>query len=626
MYTGALGTRTLDLVRLDMDTGIATVTTGPQGKPFNSGFQFHPTNGLMYYGTAQGGGVPNILCSYNFATGATDQFAFMPQNPNNGYYDEPGFCICSDESPSRVLYGSGDGGSGILCAWNPVTRVQQNYGILDDPGAPYARYLNSFHGDANYAYVSIADSWNSKHYLCIVNFATGVVTVKWKTAGYSWVDIVRGVSGPPYAIYANPQINGVSQGYYLLNGTADPVYHGEINTWDVMNLHRYLPRPLMDGYTEDSSLSNTGMYSSDPADTHIQLGYGTPSHPATVFVAAQLSALDNYSVMRLALDLDDNLLVHGPSYAPTVKYDRTTGVVTNLGQPGMSAYATYADKRRGKIYIGGYAKGSFAVYDPAQPWVPYVNPLPRPFTSEAHVAAKYIYDLERMVDNSIWAGGNYTRSDYDGELIRYDPDANIDTNIENDRITLYAFQNMASNLARSMMVVSGSLALDGTVSKLFVFQVNRQNDASMGHHGLVKIIDCPAGGPWRVVSIETGVADINRFICIQESNSPHKAFCINIATEQIIWTQASLPGQSVFVQGIRPEFAYGYVWYIVGSNLKKMDPATGAITNVTVSGTPVTVSDVNPNEGLLWDKTNKILYYWDAYTLDLYRVEGIDGI
>jgi hypothetical protein len=75
------------------------------------------------------------------------------------------------------------------------------------------------------------------------------------------------------------------------------------------------------------------------------------------------------------------------------------------------------------------------------------------------------------------------------------------------------------------------------------------------------------------------------------------------------------------LQGVTPAFAHGYVRFYVGNNIVKLAPATGTVTNATIKGVIVTVTEAG---GLVWN--NKDLYHHDSITKKLFKIGSIDDL
>jgi hypothetical protein len=343
--------------------------------------------------------------------------------------------------------------------------------------------------------------------------------------------------------------------------------------------------------------------------------------------------VSDFPVGYPGLDLDSNIIcpIIPPNAERIYKYGREAGIITSICNIPYEVWSVCADKSNGKIYFGGYPQYCFSIFDPALP-LSATNPLARPFTSEHYVYAKYIHNLHRMADNSIWATTQYIRQDTYGEIIRYDPDTDVDTNLGVGKFENYYLQNATSNLAKNTLVVSGWDSTDVTeaTSVLFVLQIMREK-ATTPQEALTKIIPLPSspGKPWRVVCVETGLAaDANRFVCLKISSSPHQAICIDVVTGQIVWDSGSISGASFLLEYTEPQFAYGHVWYFNSLEVWKLNTTTGVTTPAQIGGVTITVPGTNYSDkrGLLWDTENKVLYMWSEENLQLYRIEGIDGI
>lgn len=620
-----------DIVVLNMDTLTCTVTVGPAGRPIAMP-QFHSVSGLLYFGTKIGAGVVNPLCTYDFANNVYTKIVDFPTYLDGieTKYDAPTIAMLSEESPPRMFFGGQDGGAGTLCAWTEAVGETpgslQNYGPLDDPGSGQNRYISSMQIDASYAYCALYDTGNAKKYLVIVTLATGAETLYWKEDGLKSVAIVRKIASP-HPVHAYVTLADGSTKWYLLSGTGAPTEVSDPTAWGV---GYFGPQPVMTGYVNDLTFAYTGMYDpEDIEDKHIRLGVTIAPAPAA-YALAELTSLDTWAAGYCGLDTDNNLLafLRQPTAGSVYRYNRESENIDVFCTPKIEGWSMYADPHREKVFFGGYPAGAFAIFDTTAAQS-VTNPVipPHSFTSKHYPASPcYIHRIDRMVDNSFWLRTQYVRTDnVYGEMLRYDPDTDIDTNILSPLFEDYELECSCPNLAGSMMVVS---AIDASnLTTLFVMQVLRQNTEG---HPITKMISLPVVGKptemkWGVVCVETGVvADANRFVVINQSTSPFRAMCINVATGQTIWdvTQSGAPN---WPDRTTPQFAYGYVWFFSGFNMVKMDVATGALSNVEIGGVPILATSANYNE-IIWDKVNKIMYFNHGSDKSVYRVEGIDGI
>lgn len=504
----------------------------------------------------------------------------------------------------------------------------------------YQRDITSMQVNNGYAYCAVRDQGeNSLRSLCFVDLATKAQTPFWKDGGgfgtLKFTGVYRKPTSP-YTVYVAYNLTGKTTDnvYYTVNGPDTPVLADPQPTGLIYQTN-FPYNPLLGLYAIDGSLRYTGMYSDDPEDKRVRLGY-TYNGGAPVFKEAEVSDLSEYSVQRGGLDLDNNLITHPTDYAPTAKYNHATGAVTIIpNQNSAELYAVGPDPYRNVMWFGGYPHGNFYKYDPAVEFGA-TNPLKIAFDNEGWpLDAERFYQIERMVDKSIWVMGNYTRTLENGEIMRYIPETPTDFRVEGAFMEDHLLFNMAPNAARSTMVVNaGQIA--SQEHYLFVIQALRQANEKDSYHGFTKVIKMPPPGgtllpantKWTCTSVETGASDINRFVCLQVSATPYQAFCIDIATGQYIWRTEDISGSSYVTPYSKLPFAYGHVWYFNSLNLMKMNALTGVESNAKIGGVNIAISGGSASQlrGLVWDTVNKILYMWDTYNKQTYRIEGIDGI
>ena len=99
----------------------------------------------------------------------------------------------------------------------------------------------------------------------------------------------------------------------------------------------------------------------------------------------------------------------------------------------------------------------------------------------------------------------------------------------------------------------------------------------------------------------------------------YTAYCVDIKTGALIWGSSPtfINGSAIlgaYNAGKKgPVFAHGYVWFYAGTNIVRLNPATGTVTTAK----PVTAAG-----GLQW--VGDVLYYWDNTTKHIFSVLKAD--
>ncbi len=105
----------------------------------------------------------------------------------------------------------------------------------------------------------------------------------------------------------------------------------------------------------------------------------------------------------------------------------------------------------------------------------------------------------------------------------------------------------------------------------------------------------------------------------------YQAYCIDIGDGHLVWGPTAYAGQATFgvrSDGFGPLWAHGYVWFYSSSNIVKMDPATGTVTNaVTAADFLSQTGDVLYPGILCW--IGDTLFHWDNTSCKVYKITGL---
>lgn len=606
-------TKATNLFSLNHNTGkVIGPIAGPAGRIF--GCMQHP-NGLVYLATSIDGNHAGRVASFNFITGEMVDITGVPTVAGTPVTEGAAALAYSDEPHQRIF------SSGIvkptLFAIDPEDGNSiQTYGILDDPGGPAytTRFVSSMQVDKTYAYCALK-GFDGLQYLVVVNLATGAQTNIWKgTAGLTLVEVHRGwFGGDAEKIFFKKSVgNPAIVTWYRSNGTGPPILLKAEPSYYPAFQRNYINYT---GYALDASLASPDGLGGKT----ITLQYKKPGDTRYRQVTADLIDLDSYRILGGGPDLDNNLIVFAEQYGATTKLITATDTKARMGiAGGLSGYSLCRDYFRKLMFFGGYPNTETWQYDPSRPWVSGTNPKKVRLAQQDIGGARYIYFIERGFDGNIWWVAYWIRSVYESNIVWYNPDTRATGSIwamdetatkETGNLNQYVMDNACMNRARTKLLFSGVNKNSPIDSLVAVINLSKKK--------IQKYLTPITGGAsqGRLVGVETNKATTNYFVGITKGKN-YQAYCVDIGTGALIWGPTTYTGTSSFVNGPDagqgPEFAHGYVWFYVGSNICKMNPATGEVTPVqavTSSGQMKWIGDV--------------LYHWDDTTKHLYKITGI---
>ena len=590
-----------NLISLNHDTdAVIGAVQGPLGRPY-ANFQ-HP-NGLIYLGTYCSSDVSGKLGSFNFQTGAYVALANTPTWAGSPTEDGILSSMWSDEINKRIFCGSSSKAG--LFAYDPVLGSVEDFGILDDPGSPYNRYVQNLQVDSTFAYCSIKDVTNNVIYLLSVRLTDNIQTAFWKADGISTCEIRR---GSDENIYIKKIVSGVTT-WYLANGTDAPILQGGTPDCYGVTTRSYINYT---GYNNNSEIA----YPPGDGTKGVTLRYKRPGDTDWRTAAAELVDLDSYAPNTGGLDLDGNIIFYCQGYAPALKYNPLTDVKTLLGAPSGSGYSMCQDFFRQLMFFGGYAYGMTFRYDPTQPWIVGTNPVAVVVDNPLSpvVQARYAYACERMSDGYIWWIFNWVRTisedPLEAQVSWYDPDTATTGTVDFSILRNYNLDNAAFNWARNKVVFSGYKTGD---SFLAVIPIRKQ--------AISKYLVPIAGGvsQGRIVSVEHDLSTVNHFVGVTLGAS-YKTYCVNIGTGALVWGPDTNTGTSSFAPlsrpGVGPLFAHSYCWFYVGNTIVRLNPTTGLVT------TAFDLSGTSYAGQMVW--VGDYLYHWDTTTKHLFKIPKTD--
>lgn len=587
-------TKATNLVILNHDTGdVVGVVEGPAGRPYT--FMKHPDNNHIYLGTFVSTSSPGKVASLNHVTGEVIAVCDVPAYAGTPVNDGVQSMTYSDEPHKRIYVGTSLKGG--LFAYDPVTDSVEDFGIIDDPVlADYNRYISAIQINDTYAYCCMKTASTGTMYLIIVTLSNGSETTVWKADELTTCLAYRGLNGYIYI----KTIGTAGTKWYLTDGNNAPILQeSEPSVYD-----HYSIRDATISYI-GYAVSSAHAYPLGDGDKAITIEYKKPGDTVYRTLTVDLLYIDSYGTNDGGEDLNGNLFLFGEQYSPTVIVNHTDRKVLGLPAGGMSGYAICRDSYNQRLYLGGYPNGAAYIYNPNEDWLSGTNPIQISLNNPESLSDAYhIYFCEKGSDKKIWFALNWARSGLEGQVVNYDIASGYSASADYSTLREFNMANACMNMARNKLIFSGYKDDDGA---LFVIPVRKAGISKR----IVALNDSYNQG--RIVSVETDYTNVNRFVGITIGAS-FKSYCINIGTNALIWGPITNIGTSSMGSlnraGLSPIFAYGFVWFYVGTDIVKLDPANGNIT----------VVQAVDHAGMLF-YAGGIMYHMDSSTKHIYKLE-----
>jgi len=569
----------LQYVDIDLDTGEVFSFDARGSRCGAKGLVPHP-NGWIYITTGDTG--------YFYAYNPTNKVV----REIGRFGDRDGYIAVLGDDNSVYIGGST---KGCVDRYNPETDVLETFGIMDDPGPPYYRYVYTLGADGRYVYAAIGQNpW----YLVVYDCQTKEQRVYWKTANAGYVGVSRGWKDGVPGWYAEVS-GGSAAGFYKLeNGqpiatsrtgvTLSPWYQrgmpyvsSELSTFPSLfgfevNLDKAIP------YSSSSNGEITVRW------RPVGQNQWKEARTAVRCAPQPLKRLYQYG---------NELFGFVEAYGPTFTYNPATRAVNLLGRTGYSCYD--AVHTQGIWFLSGYPAATLR-YDPAIPWTLTPSTTDQSTTNPRKLTGihKYHYYSAVGADGNVYVGVHHERDSTGGELGWYDRNTGDLKGRLRDPFVKFDVRDLKAALGGQKIVYS-SINIDGIPpAKLFVFDTTK------------KIIE-------REIAPLTDVSALDKIL----ETSPgvifgicgNRYYKVDIRTGQVLYIK-DLGGDAF--TGMRsydrrltlgPD---GYVWLYIGNSICRVEPDSGTVEKIV---------DASPAGGLTF--LNGDLYIW-GYP-NLRRVTGL---
>jgi hypothetical protein len=434
---------------INLDTGASRVVAGVTGRP--TGSTLLHSNGLIYITT----GDPGFFLVYDPATGYIKNIAKLADN--RGAHD----VIEGDDGAIYI----GECIKGYVERYNPKDGTWENYGIIDDPGPPYYRYVYTLGADGRYMYLAMGENpW----YLVIYDRRHRAQAAYWKDRKLRYVGVYKSQGGGWVAHCLTSDRKSYS---YELKGGLPPKllkFRPKPDPAPSLAHGKLLPKFGLD---LDQAIPDTG--NGGEATVRWRRGPLQPWRQASAHLhTAPLK------IKRLYASSDSTLLGTTPFYGPVFTYDPGTRKLSLLGRPRISIYeARFAG---GQWYLAGYPSAIMR-YDPDKPWTisastqDLYGPLnnPRLLKIAPSAGAKYYYYLAAGADGDIYLGGHHERTGVGGSLGWYDPRTGQSGGLRQP-FRQYDVANLIAAQKGAKIIFSSHSVRPGVDGKIFIFDVNRK--------------------------------------------------------------------------------------------------------------------------------------------------------
>jgi len=451
-YYGNVSTNRCELLDVNLETGEARKIVATYGRPFRMALL---QNDKAYLMTSD----PGWLMEWDPVTGATRDIA-----------------PTADKTTQSHAIGTGGDGQlhiggavkGYLEVYNPVTDVKTNYGIMDDPGPPYYRYVYTLGADARYDYCGMGQNpW----YLVILDRQTGQQTVYWKNLGNTGLTVSQATNDEWYV--SRSGTDG-SCWYHLTGGVPVEVPANQVP-------------PLKPWYMRGNVCHDIAGFASYGYEVDLDDAYPDSSNNATATVRWRrigetewrTASVSGFGIAPMTLKRiyapPGRETLHGWAYpyGPNFNYDPATNAATIIGNNQRSMYhCLFYDHR---WYMAGYA-AILEEYDSTKPWTLKVSsnisdPTINPHQVPIGLSAKYYYYAAKGADGCVYVGGHRERDATGGALGWYHPDTGARGNVPYEVLYQYDTRDLIA-VNNGAQIVYSSVAINGaTEAKLFVLDV-----------------------------------------------------------------------------------------------------------------------------------------------------------
>jgi hypothetical protein len=531
---------------INLETGSSRVVTGVIGRP--TGCTLLHSNGLIYITT----GDPGFFLVYDPATGHIRKIAKLADN--RGAHD----VIEGDDGAIYI----GECIKGYVERYNPRDGTWENYGIIDDPGPPYYRYVYTLGADRRYIYLAMGENpW----YLVIYDRRHRTQAVYWKNRKLRYVGVYKSQGGGWVAHCITSDRKSYS---YDLKGGLPP------------KLLKFRPKPDPATSLAHGKLRPEFAFDLDQAvpDTgnggKVNVRWRRDSLQPWRQDSAYLHIAPT-KVKRLYASADSTLWGTTPFYGPVFTYDPGTREVSLLGRPRISIYdALFVG---GQWYLAGYPSAIMR-YDPDKPWTisasthDLYGPLnnPRLLKIAPAARAKYYYFLAAGADGDIYFGGHHERTGVGGSLGWYDPRTGWSRGLRKPFLR-YDVANLIAAQNGAKIVFSSHSVEPGVDGKIFIFDVHRKKLTGSlvplpGERDAGTLLEVAPG-------LVLGVAAERHRSWIYQ---------VDLSKRRVLW-KTELNGRPSGRPTMGPD---GQVWLYLNHTICRINPAHGRVQEVIAAPPP----------------------------------------
>jgi hypothetical protein len=564
------------LLDINLDTDQARVTDVIPGR--GGGGLLH-SNGKLYIAS----GDPGYFMVYDVQSGQGRQISKLADK--NAHY-----VIEGDDGAIYI----GEDVKGIVERYDPKDGTWENYGIMDDPGPPYYRYVYTLGADGRYIYAGMGQRpW----YLVIYDRVLKKQRVYWKNDHLLSLQILRGVGIGWYVDIVTSQ--GQHRAYKL-NGDQAPqllLVNPQVvspNAPRQTNTFHFAPKYEFDLGQATPNSGNGGQ---------VTVRWRKSGSSEWQQASAQVR-IGPYDIKQLYKTPEGNFFGFTPFYGPVFTYDPITRQQKILGYPQRSLYdALFAE---GEWFFAGYP-AAFMRFDPSRPWnlnsstKNFFDKNLNPRLVKIDAYAKYYHHLVQGADGYIYIGGHQERNAVGGSLGWFHPKTGLSGNLrepflEQDVNDLISIEDGAK------IVFSGLAIKSGAPGKLFIFDAHKKALLNSfapisGSRSAGTLIEVREGIVLGVIPRKPKTiiyqADMHRGVVLWEKEIDGTAF------------GGVRPSDHRLIKG--PD---GHVWLYIDNTICKLNPSDGNYERII---------EAPPTGNLLWFKND--LYIYGGETLR--RVSGL---
>jgi hypothetical protein len=567
-----LNTNPFQILHLNLTTGQVRLVDGGFGRPDPSPMMPYPGTNYVYI-PSQG---PGYLTRYDVQTGEAKVIHRL-----------------ADASPQGVGIGDdlniylGEAVKGYLERYDPrkdptasgVAESWTNFGIVQDPGAPYYRYVYSLYSDGNYVYMAVRDQNRSPIWFFVVkSLATGEERVFLSDVDSTYTSSITTRRGYGVGCYSLPT-GSVCKRFDGFNMGAT------VNPNDLPGTPVSIQWPstfLPSGYQLDTSEVSADSSTNGSA----LVRWKKPGDSSWRSVSVPGVRMEPVPIKEIHTFSNGELIGFPTAYGPTFLFDAIKNKGTVLGRGILSMYNALYSARHGRWFIAGYPS-VWSEYDPTKLWTlsystdrynTATNPhfLPRPLEDQNHYMAKYYRHIREDAQGTIYLGGNHERDSTGGSLVWYNPASTkpgsipsswsapwitSDYGVLREPFLQYNVRGLSSCLSGTKIVISTVTCCGGSgPAKLYVFDTgSKQIERSFQPLSLTDTGYIIASGQRQIFGA-----------------SADQIYSIDIQDGSLLY---SVKAPAAHAGKLRrgPD---GYIWGFWGSKLYRVHPGTGAMQEV----------------------------------------------